>query len=146
MPKVTGILSTLNPPLRQRNTGVSACAEILSKLFGLAELEVNLMKIAGNLHDIGKLIVPNSILEKPDKLTVDEFAVMRCHTYYTFYVINTIGGLQQIAEWAAYHHEKLNGNGYPFHCKADEIDTGARLWLLPIFSRRYRKIDRTGAV
>jgi len=108
-------------------TGVSASAEILSKLFGLTELEINLMKLAGNLHDIGKLIIPNSILEKPDKLTMEEFAVIRCHTYYSYYVINTIGGLQHIAEWAAYHHEKLDGNGYPFHCKAEEIDTGARI-------------------
>jgi len=121
------IIDFKSPFTATHTTGVSACAEILSQLFGLTELEINLMKIAGNLHDVGKLIVPNSILEKPAKLTVDEFAVMRCHTYYTFYVINTIGGLQQIAEWAAYHHEKLNGNGYPFHCKADEIDTGARI-------------------
>ena len=121
------IIDFKSPFTATHTTGVSACAEMLSKLFGLTELEVNLMKIAGNLHDIGKLIVPNSILEKPDKLTVAEFAVMRCHTYYTFYVISTIGGLQHISEWAAYHHEKLNGNGYPFHCKADEIDTEARI-------------------
>ncbi|MDP2682511.1 MAG: HD domain-containing protein [Deltaproteobacteria bacterium] len=108
-------------------TGVSASAEILSKLFGLTEHEINLIKIAGNMHDIGKLIIPNNILEKPDKLTKEELAVIRCHTYYSYYVINTIGGLQQIAEWAAYHHEKLDGNGYPFHCKEEEIDTGARI-------------------
>jgi HD-GYP domain-containing protein (c-di-GMP phosphodiesterase class II) len=72
--------------------GVSVCAEKLSQLFGLTEIEVNLMRIAGNLHDVGKLIIPNRILEKPGKLTAEEFAVIRSHTYYTFYIINSIGG------------------------------------------------------
>jgi HD-GYP domain-containing protein (c-di-GMP phosphodiesterase class II) len=121
------IIDFKSPFTATHTTGVSASAEMLSKLFGLTDIEINLMKIAGNLHDIGKLIIPNSILEKPDKLTTEEFAIIRCHTYYSYYVINTIGGLQQIAEWAAYHHEKLDGNGYPFHCKAKDIDTGARI-------------------
>ena len=108
-------------------SGVSECAQKLSQLFGLTGLEVNLMGIAGNLHDIGKLIIPNNILEKPDKLTPEEFAIIKCHTYYTYYIIDSIGGLQQIAEWAAYHHEKLDGSGYPFHCKAENIDTGSRI-------------------
>lgn len=111
-------------------SGVAACAEKLAVLFGLTDLEVSLMKVAGNLHDIGKLVVPNSILEKPDKLTPTEFAVIRSHTYYTYYVIQSIGGLHQVAEWAGYHHEKLNGHGYPFHCKAEEIDTGARIMMV----------------
>jgi len=62
---------------------------------------------------MGKLVIPNSILEKPGKLTVDEYAIIRCHTYYTFNTLDSIGGLQRIAEQAAYHHEKLDGSGYP---------------------------------
>jgi len=126
-------------------TGVSECAVILSELFGLAESDVKSMRIAGNFHDIGKLIIPNSILEKPDKLTVAEFQVMRCHTYYTYYTLNSIGGLQRIAEWAAYHHEKLDGSGYPFHCTNEEIGTGSRIMAVAdIFTalsedRPYRK-------
>lgn len=68
------------------------------KIFFLTEIELQLMKVAGNLHDIGKMFIPNSILEKPGKLTKEEFEIMRCHTHYTYYVIKTIGGLQQIAE------------------------------------------------
>jgi len=108
-------------------SGVAACAEKMAELFGLTDIEILLMRIAGYLHDIGKLVIPNSILEKPDKLTPAEFAIIKCHTYYTYYVLNSIGGLQTIAKWAAYHHEKLNGSGYPFHCKSNEIDTGARI-------------------
>lgn len=103
------------------------------------------MIIAGNFHDIGKLIIPNKILEKPGKLTSEEFAIMKSHTYFTYYTINSIGGLEQIAEWAAYHHEKLDGSGYPFHCKSGEIDTGSRIIAIAdIFTaisedRPYRK-------
>jgi HD-GYP domain-containing protein (c-di-GMP phosphodiesterase class II) len=109
------------------STGVAECAVVLSRLFGLTEPEIKQMKIAGYLHDLGKFAIPNSILEKTGKLTKDEFAIIRQHTYFTYSVLNTIGGLDQIAEWAAFHHEKLDGNGYPFHVNADKLDTGARI-------------------
>jgi len=73
------------------------------------------------MHDIGKVSTPDNILKKPGKLTKEEMAIMKSHTYHTYFVINAIGGLQQIAEWAAYHHEKLDGSGYPFHCSAGEL-------------------------
>ena len=127
------------------SSGVAASASILSRLFGLTGTETELMEVAGNLHDLGKLAIPNGILDKPGKLTKEEMAVMKSHTYFTYSVINTIGGLQQIAEWAAYHHERLDGSGYPFHCKADELSTGARILMVAdIFTalaedRPYRK-------
>ncbi|MGV8905657.1 MAG: HD domain-containing phosphohydrolase [Acetobacterium sp.] len=126
-------------------SGVSECAVLLSELFGMAGLDVKSMRIAGNFHDIGKLIIPNSILEKPGKLTSEEFAIIRCHTYYTYNTLYSIGGLQRIAEWAAYHHEKLDGSGYPFHCTNEEIGTGSRIMTVAdIFTaisedRPYRK-------
>jgi HD-GYP domain-containing protein (c-di-GMP phosphodiesterase class II) len=112
------------------SSGVAACAKLLAEIFGLTEMEVQLMQVAGNLHDLGKLAIPNSILEKPDTLTKEEFAVMKSHTYYTYSVLNTIGNLKQIAEWAAYHHEKLDGSGYPFHCSASELNIGARIMMV----------------
>ncbi|MBI5097853.1 MAG: HD domain-containing protein [Nitrospirae bacterium] len=135
------------------SSGVAAAASILSRIFGLTEMETKLLEVAGNLHDIGKLAIPNSILDKPGKLTKEEMAVMKSHTYYTYAVINTIGGIKHIAEWAAYHHERLDGSGYPFHCKADDLSTGARiLGVADIFTalaedRPYRKgMSREGIV
>lgn len=127
------------------SSGVAASASMLARIFGLTDAEVGLMEVAGNLHDIGKLAIPNSILDKPGKLTKEEMSVMKSHTYYTYFVINTIGGLKQIAEWAAYHHERLDGSGYPFHCTAAELSTGARILMVAdIFTalaedRPYRK-------
>lgn len=135
------------------SSGVAASASMLARIFGLTETEVGLMEVAGNLHDLGKLAIPNSILDKPDTLTKEEMAIIKSHPYYTYFIINTIGGLQQIAEWAAYHHERFNGQGYPFHCSAGELSTGARIMMVAdIFTalaedRPYRKgMSRTGVV
>ncbi len=109
------------------STGVAECAVMLSRYFGLTDVEIYQMKIAGYFHDLGKLAVPNSILEKPGRLSKEEFEIIKQHTYFTYTVLSTIGGLNQIAEWAAFHHEKLNGSGYPFHITANNINIGARI-------------------
>ncbi len=85
------------------------------------------MEITGNLHDLGKLAIPNSILNKPGKLTKEEFALMQQHTYFTYQVLTTVGGIRNIAEWAAFHHEKLDGTGYPFHVDAKRLDMNSRI-------------------
>lgn len=112
------------------SSGVATAAAMLAEKFGMTATEMELIKIAGNLHDIGKLAVPNSILEKPGKLTKEEMNVMKSHTYYSYWIIDTIGGLQQIAEWAAFHHERFDGSGYPFHCVESELNTGARIMMI----------------
>ena len=127
------------------SSGVAAASSLLAKIFGLTNTEIGLMEVAGDLHDLGKLAIPNSILNKPGSLTKEEMSIMKCHTYYSYLVINSIGGLNQIAEWAAYHHERLDGSGYPFHCTATELSTGARIMMVAdIFTaldedRPYRK-------
>jgi HD-GYP domain-containing protein (c-di-GMP phosphodiesterase class II) len=108
-------------------SGVASTASTLSRLFGFTESEVVLMEVAGNFHDLGKMAIPNSILTKPGKLTEEEFAVIRQHTYYTYSILNTIGGIQHIAEWAAFHHERLDGTGYPFHVDAKNLSINARI-------------------
>lgn len=139
------IIDFRSPFTATHSTGVAACAALLSRIFGLTETEVVLMEMAGNFHDLGKLAVPNSILYKPGKLTKEEFAVIKQHTYFTYMVLNSIGGLDQITEWAAFHHERLDGTGYPFHVSADTISTGSRIMAVAdIFTalsedRPYRK-------
>ncbi len=127
------------------STGVAECATMLAKYLGFTDTEIAQLKIAGYFHDLGKLAVPNSILEKPGKLTKEEFDIIKQHTYFTYTVLSTIGGLDTIAEWAAFHHEKLDGTGYPFHVKADKISIGSRIMAVAdIFTalaedRPYRK-------
>jgi HD-GYP domain-containing protein (c-di-GMP phosphodiesterase class II) len=109
------------------SSGVAACAEKMAQLFGYTDYEVLRMRIAGDLHDLGKMAIPNAILEKPGKLTKEEFSVIKSHTYYTYMLLDTIKGFHHIAEIGAFHHERLDGTGYPFHCTAQDMCTNARI-------------------
>jgi HD-GYP domain-containing protein (c-di-GMP phosphodiesterase class II) len=139
------IVDFKSPFTATHSSGVAQCSMLLAEMVGMSESEVKLMEIAGLLHDLGKLVVPNSILEKPAGSTHTEMAVIKQHTYYTFSILTTIAGLQMIAEWGAYHHERLDGKGYPFRREAHEMNLGARIMAVSdIFTalaenRPYRK-------
>ena len=109
------------------SSGVAAAAFELANIYGFSKRECKLMEIAGYLHDLGKLAISNDILEKNGALNHEEFNEMRKHSYYTYAVLNKIKGFEQIAMWAAYHHERLDGNGYPFHIKGDDFIKLARI-------------------
>jgi len=109
------------------SSGVAACAKKLSKLTGFSERECHFMEIAGYLHDLGKLAIPAQILEKPTALTREEHKIIRGHTYYTYRILSPIKELHTINTWASFHHERLDGNGYPFRLKASELSLGSRV-------------------
>ncbi|AZR73977.1 phosphohydrolase [Anoxybacter fermentans] len=127
------------------SSGVAATAEALAKIMGMSKRECMMMRIAGYLHDLGKLAVPAEILEKPGKLTGDEFNIIKGHTFYTYRILENVGGLEEINTWASFHHERLDGKGYPFHHKADDLSLGARIMAVAdVFTaitedRPYRK-------
>lgn len=132
---VSRLIDYRSPFTAMHSAGVAATARELAKHAGMRPDEVKMMEVAGNLHDIGKLRVPNAILEKPGKLSDEEFNVMREHTYYTRLILAHVDGFEKIADWAAYHHEKLNGKGYPFHLTGEQLDVGARIMAVAdIFS------------
>ncbi|MEW6086951.1 MAG: HD domain-containing phosphohydrolase [bacterium] len=109
------------------SSGVSAVSEELARLAGFSPGECRMMKIAGLLHDLGKLAIPTEILEKAGKLTPDEFNVIRSHTFYTYRSLESIRNLELINSWASFHHERLDGQGYPFHISGDDLSLGARI-------------------
>ena len=109
------------------SAGVAKTAEQLAQLVGFSPVECKVMLIAGYLHDLGKVAVDNRILEKPGKLDEDEFNEIRAHTYYTYHLLDAIPQFDTIKTWASYHHEKLNGTGYPFHIKGDSLPLGSRV-------------------
>ena len=121
------VIDFRSPITANHSRGVAASAEHLARLMNFSPMECQMMLIAGYLHDLGKIAVPSEILEKPAKLDVKEFSVMRSHTYYTYRVLNKIKALQPITEWAAFHHERLDGTGYPFRLKDVELSLGARI-------------------
>jgi putative nucleotidyltransferase with HDIG domain len=107
--------------------GVAVVAESLARLTGFDKYELRKTRIAGYLHDLGKLAIPTEILEKSGELSRGDKNTMRKHTYYSYKALEHIDGMQEINEWASWHHERLDGKGYPFRLNADQIPTGARI-------------------
>ncbi|MDR3553023.1 MAG: HD domain-containing protein [Clostridia bacterium] len=139
------IIDFRSPFTANHSAGVSKTAEKLAQLAGFSEKECKMMMIAGNLHDLGKLAVQRNVLEKPGKLNPEEFNVIRSHTFYTFRLLQSIRGFETINKWASFHHEKLDGKGYPFHLDDKNIPLGSRIMAVAdIFTaitedRPYRK-------
>ncbi|MES9860482.1 MAG: HD domain-containing phosphohydrolase [Candidatus Thiodiazotropha sp. LLP2] len=109
------------------SVGVARCAYGIAEKIGFSAKDLQQIELAGFLHDIGKLVVPNSILCKPGKLTPDDYSVIRQHSYYSNRILSRVRGFEQIAEWASSHHERLDGSGYTEHLVRHELDLGARV-------------------
>ena len=121
------IVDYKSPFTSTHSIGVAEDAERLSHYMGFDEETVQKMYLAGALHDIGKVAVGNEILEKPGRLTEDEFAVMKHHAAYTYYILSGVNDFDEIRDWAAFHHERLDGTGYPFGKTAAELNTQERM-------------------
>ncbi|MCD8554874.1 HD domain-containing phosphohydrolase [Seleniivibrio sp.] len=109
------------------SAGVAAVAKLITEKLGFPERDCKSMMIAGYLHDIGKLAIPSSILYKQSALNDDEILILRKHPYYTYSILNTFQIFDKIKNWAAFHHECLDGSGYPFHLTDDKLDLGCRI-------------------
>ncbi|HWR24086.1 MAG TPA: HD domain-containing phosphohydrolase [Feifaniaceae bacterium] len=139
------IIDYRSPFTAAHSAGVAAVAEKLAELAGFSGDECKMMRVAGNLHDLGKIAVRSAVLEKQDRLNAQEFNEIRSHTFYTFRLLQAIKGFETINKWASFHHEKLNGKGYPFHLRDNEIPLGSRIMAVAdIFTaitedRAYRK-------
>jgi len=106
---------------------VSGVAGLLAGQMGYSRYRCDMMLLAGLMHDLGKLTIPENILEKPGTLDGSEYNLIKQHTYYTYKILGMIRGFEEIRDWAAFHHEKLDGNGYPFHLKHGQISHGSRI-------------------
>jgi HD-GYP domain-containing protein (c-di-GMP phosphodiesterase class II) len=139
------VVDAASPWTAVHSAGVAATAVALAERLNFSPRELHLMCAAGYLHDLGKLAVPAAILDKPGKLTDEEYTAIKSHPYHTFRILDTIGGMPQICEWAAFHHERLNGGGYPFHHVAEDLTLGSRIMAVAdVFTaitedRPYRK-------
>lgn len=98
---------------------------------------IDIMKRAAPMHDIGKIVVPDSVLKKPGKLTPEEFEQMRQHTIQGGRIINEIIGVSEDKEYitmasevATYHHERWDGMGYPYRLRGTEIPVSARIMAI----------------
>jgi len=119
---------------RDRYTGehsesVTDLCESVGRALGLSSQEIEHVKDAALLHDIGKVAIPDEILNKPAKLTDDEFEVMKTHTVVGERILRAIPGYGPIARIVRHEHERWDGRGYPDGIAGEEIPVGARIIL-----------------
>jgi HD-GYP domain-containing protein (c-di-GMP phosphodiesterase class II) len=112
---------------RRHSIGMSNIAWHMGKYYDFSDGDCALLYLAAALHDLGKLRVPNEILEKPGKLTDEEFEVIKKHSQWTYDMLCGVAGFEPVNERIVNHHEKLNGRGYPKGLGADELDFISRL-------------------
>lgn len=112
---------------KEHTSQIANKAWMISASYGNSRSQQARLFLAAALHDLGKLMTPLSILEKPGALTSEEFSVIKQHVLHTWELLSPIRGLEQITQWAANHHEKLDGSGYPFGKSAAELDFNSRL-------------------
>jgi len=121
------IVDRKSPYTTVHSERVAQIAVKLGKLFGMSENDIFYLEIAGLLHDLGKLSVPEAILHKSGGLSKAEFSIIKQHTYHTYHLIDRLQAMDKVRDWAAFHHEKLDGSGYPFRKRGQELDLGARI-------------------
>lgn len=112
------------------SVGVGNIAYEISKLYGFDKSENQKLKIAGYLHDIGKIAINSQLIEKPGTLTDLEYEEVKKHAYFTFSILSKIKNFDEITYLASKHHERYDGQGYPFHYKKEDISTKVSILAL----------------
>ena len=102
----------------------------IARKMGLPNEEVAVIARGAFLHDIGKMAIPDEILNKPGKLTVEEMDIMKEHAYLGYKMLNKIPFLAEAAEIVHAHQERYDGSGYPNKLKGEEIPLGARIFSI----------------
>ena len=121
------VVDAKSPYTMEHSLGTARLARLLAERAGLALPVCEKIEVAGLLHDLGKLQVPDEILEKTSPLTEAERALIQRHSFETYQILRGITGLEDVTLWAAYHHETPDGRGYPFHRCGAELTLEMRI-------------------
>ena len=111
----------------QHSVRVSEYSIMIAKRLGYDEEQCENLKKTALLHDIGKIGIPDSVLKKPDRLTDDEYAIMRSHVIRGAEILKNFTIVDNVSEGALYHHERYDGRGYMHGLKGEEIPLNARI-------------------
>jgi HD-GYP domain-containing protein (c-di-GMP phosphodiesterase class II) len=121
------IVDSKSPYTSGHSARVTIFTDLIAEQMEFSPERRRWLKRAALLHDIGKLGVSNSILDKPGKLDADEWAAMQLHALYTEKILSRIAAFYDLARVAGAHHERLDGKGYPHGLKGDEITLESRI-------------------
>ena len=111
--------------LQRHSVNVSLLNGLIGQWLGLKKDEIDMLVLIGLLHDCGKTLLPPSVLNKPGKLTVVEFEVVKMHAVYTFELLSDFPGSMRIS--ASSHHERIDGTGYPKKLHSNDLTLEARI-------------------
>jgi uncharacterized domain HDIG len=141
---IAKIVDTYSSFTASHSIMVGEISYALAVYMNLPPLVCRKIEIAGYLHDIGKIYIPLAILEKQAELSDDEAELIREHSYMTGEILRDFTDLAEIIDWAANHHEKLDGSGYPLHLNhrylhlPDRIIAVADIFTALVEDRPYR--------
>jgi HD-GYP domain-containing protein (c-di-GMP phosphodiesterase class II) len=116
-----------DPDLGDHVNGVAELAEAVARTLGLSDEEIEQVRIAAALHDVGKVAIPDAILNKPGPLDEDEWAFVRRHTLIGETIMQAAPSLRSAARLVRSSHERFDGTGYPDALRGDDIPLGSRI-------------------
>jgi hypothetical protein len=119
-------LEARDPYTHGHSRRVARHTAMIAKKMGLPRTEVSKVRAAAAVHDVGKIDTPSEILNKPDRLTDEEFAVVKLHPARGEEMVSVLGD-EELARIVRHHHERLDGAGYPDRLSGDDIPLGARI-------------------
>ena len=121
------VIDAKSPFTASHSVRVAEIAVGIGSVLGFEPVVLRDLRRAGLLHDIGKLAISNLILDKPGKLTDEEFTTVKEHPAYSLRILERAPIFAAIADLAANHHERIDGTGYPRHLGGDELDMPVRV-------------------
>jgi HD-GYP domain-containing protein (c-di-GMP phosphodiesterase class II) len=121
------VVDSKSPYTSGHSARVALYTDMIAEVLGLSHERRRWLKRGALLHDVGKLGVSNSVLDKPGKLDDEEWAAVKAHAVYTETILSRINAFSELARVSAAHHERLDGKGYPRGLMADEICLETRI-------------------
>lgn len=121
------VVDSKSPYTSGHSARVALYTDLIAETLGLAPERRRWLKRGALLHDVGKLGVSNSVLDKPGKLDAEEWAAVQAHAAYTEAILIRIGAFAELAVVSAAHHERLDGKGYPRGLTAEQITLETRI-------------------
>lgn len=124
---LTSAIDAKDPYTQGHSERVALMAGLLAEAVGYDSMSADRVRLAGRLHDIGKIGVPDRVLLKPSKLTDEEYELIKAHPTIGYDMLRAIPGLKDVLPAVRHHHERWDGRGYPDRLAGDSIDTCARI-------------------
>lgn len=124
---LTAVINTKDSYTLRHCQGVARWATGLAREMGLGHDEVERIRIAGLLHDIGKIGITEILLNKPGRLTPEEYELLKEHPDLGYKILKQMNDMQDVAQMVLYHQERFDGKGYPLGLRGKDIPLGARI-------------------